>query len=265
MKRFIIACTLVYLSAFLANAQNNAKPIISGRDFKNATDLWESIGLGVINYQANVMYIYGKLYVTGAMPDSANHHLPTLTEAYLYPLYNQFKKNNGEFLPGYKSDIYLILNFTFQPVQIYKQLAAEMRPFAEMLTYNVDGKKHQGKLTILITDAKALDEITRIKESFLGLVGTMADLDKNIDTEKMPLIAVKLSELTDWKGFGNIPFDDFTKIRQVVEKAHAQNKKIVLTACPASKNIADLVKSAKIDFLDTPEDQQMARYFMEAN
>lgn len=263
MKKLIISFTLVYLSAFLANAQNNAKPIISARNFKNATDLWESIGQGIINYQADVMYIYGKLYITDAMPDSANHHLPTLTEAYLYPLYNQYKKNNREFLPGYKGDIYLILNFTFQPIQIYRQLATEMRPFAEMLTYNVEGIKHQGKLTILVNDPKSLEEINSIKPSFLGLVGSGADLDKNIDSEKMPLIAVKLEDLTSWKGFGNIPFEEFTKIRQFVEKAHAQNKKIILTNCPVSKNVADLVKSVKIDFLDTPEDQRMAKFFME--
>jgi hypothetical protein len=251
--------------AFTANAQNNAKPIISAHDFRKATDLWESVGLGVINYQADVMYIYGQLYVTDAMPDSANHHLPTLTEAYLYPLYNQFKKNNGEFLPGYQGDIYLILNFSCQPLRIYKQLAAEMRPFAEMLTYHLEGQQHQGKLTVLITDSKALAEISSIKQSFLGLVGTTADLYLHIDSEKMPLISIKLNELTDWKGFGNIPFDDFAKLRQLVEKVHAQNKKIVLTDCPASKNIADLVKSAKIDFVSTPDDQRMARYFLESN
>jgi hypothetical protein len=66
------------------------------------------------------MFIYGKIYVTQLMPDSANHELPTLTEAYLYPLYNQFKKNNSEIVPGYSGDVFLILNFTSVPVQIYK-------------------------------------------------------------------------------------------------------------------------------------------------
>ncbi len=250
-------------SAGLAYSQNNAKPIISSRDFSKSGDLWESIGQGVINYQADVMYIYGKLYVTPVMPDSANHHLPTLTEAYLYPLYNQYKKNNGQILPGYPGDIYLILNFTFQPIQIYKQLAADMRPFAEMLTYSADGKKHQGKLMILIKDSKILDQINGIKPSFLGLVGNLGDVDKNIDSSKMPVIEVSFDELTGWKGVGNIPFEDFTKIRTLAEKVHAQNKKISLVNCPASKNVADLVKSAKLDFVNTPEDARMAGFFTE--
>ncbi len=38
----------------------------------------------ILNFEADVMYIYGKLYVTDLMPDSANHKLPTLT----LPLYS---------------------------------------------------------------------------------------------------------------------------------------------------------------------------------
>ena len=109
-------------------SQKNAKPIISSHNFNNKTELWESIGNGILNYQADVMYIYGKLYVTPTIPDSAGHKLPTLTDAYLYPLYNQFKKNKGEILPGYSGDVCLILNFTTQPLQVYKQLATEVRP-----------------------------------------------------------------------------------------------------------------------------------------
>ena len=260
MKKIFIIGIFTWFSVCFASAQNNAKPIISSRDFSQTSELWESIGRGIINYQADVMYIYGKLYVTPVMPDSANHKLPTLTEAYLYPLYNQYKKNNGEILPGYVGDIYLILNFTFQPIQIYRQLAAEMRPFAEMLTYTSEGKKHQGKLTILIKEKNQLEQINSIKPSFLSLVGNLSDVDKNIDSAKMPLIEVSFDELTSWKGIGNIAFEDFTKIRNLVDKVHAQNKKISFVNCPASKNMADLIKTAKLDFVNTPDDVRMADF-----
>ena len=133
MKKALFIGILAVLIIQMAYSQKNAKPIISSRNFINSSELWESIGLGIFNYQADVMYIYGKLYVTPLMPDNANHKLPTLTEAYLFPLYSQFKKNNREILPGYSGDIFLILNFTSQPVQIYKQLANEMLPFSEMI------------------------------------------------------------------------------------------------------------------------------------
>ena len=261
MKKALLFSVLVVFTIQLSFSQKNAKPIISSHNFSGQTELWESIGIGILNYQADVMYIYGKLYVTPLMPDSAKHKLPTLTEAYLYPLYNQFKKNNGEIIPGYSGDVFLILNFTAQPTQIYKQLAIEMRPFSDMLTYKVDGTEHQGKLRILIKDKTQLEKINNIKPSFLGLVGNLSDIDQNIDTNKMPLIEVDFNELTAWKGTGNIPFEDFTKIKALVDKVHAQKKKISIANCPSYKTVADLIQTSKADFMTTPEATRMAGFF----
>lgn len=261
MKKTLLFGILILFSIQWSFSQKNAKPIISSHNFSSQSELWESIGSGIFNYQADVMYIYGKLYVTALMPDSAKHQLPTLTEAYLYPLYNQFKKNNGEIIPGYSGDIFLILNFAAQPTQIYKQLAIEMRLFSDMLTYRADGTEHKGKLRILIKDKAQLEKINSIKPSFLGLVGGLSNIDKNIDSIEMPLIEVDFSELTAWKGIGNIPFEDFTKIKALVAKVHAQNKKITIANCPSYQTVAEVIQTSKADFITTSEESRMAGFF----
>lgn len=261
MKTYVFIGILVILSIQFSSAQKNAKPIISSQNFTSNNELWESIGYGIINFQADVMYIYGKLFVTDLMPDSANHKLPTLTDAYLYPLYNQFKKNNGEILPGFPEDIFLILKLSNQPVQIYKELASEMRPFSDILSFKINGTEHKGKLKILIDNTDYLDKINSIKPSFLSLVGNLSDIDKNIDSEKMPLIEVEFSQITSWKGVGTIPFDDFVKFKDIVAKVHAQKKKISISNCPSSKTIAELIQSSKADFINTREATRMAGFF----
>lgn len=248
----------------IASAQKNIKPIINSHNLLNKNELWESIGNGVINFEADVMYIYGKNFVTAVMPDSAGHKLPTLSDAYLYPLYNQFKKNNGEIIPGFQGDVFLILNFAFQPTQIYKQLATEMRSFQEMLTYKIDGTAHKGKLRILTKDKAALEKINTIKQSFLGLVGYLSDVDKNVDSEKMPIIELNLSELTNWKGTGNIPFEDFVKIKETVSRIHAQKKKVSLNNCPINKTVADLIQTSGIDYIVTNDADKMSMFFAPA-
>jgi len=261
MKKAVLLGSLLMLLAQFSVAQKVAKPVISSQNFADKTGLWESIGNGVYNFQADVMYIYGKLFVTPLMPDSASHKLPTLTDAYLYPLYNQFKKNNGEIIPGYSTDVYLILNFTAQPIQIYKQLATEMRPFSDMLTYKIDNNEHKGKLRILIKDKAQLDKINAIKPSFLGLVGGLADVEKKLDSFQMPIIEVDFNELTSWKGTGTIPFDDFVKIKDLVAKVHAQNKKLSITNCPAYKTVADMIQSSQADFMNTSDIGRVAAFF----
>ncbi len=242
-------------------AQKNVKPLISAHNFESQTDLWDALGKGIFNYQADVMYIYGKNYVTPVMPDSAGHKLPTLSDAYLYPLYNQFKKNNGEIIAGYSGEIYLILNLTAQPIQVYRQLALDMRPFMDMLTYTADGKKHPGKVRILIKDKQQLDAINNIKPGFLGLVGNSSDIEKNANPEQMPVIEVDFAEVTAWKGTGNIPFEDFTKFKDLVSKAHANNQKISITNCPPYKPVAELIQAIKADFMNSADAIQMAGYF----
>lgn len=261
MKKAVLLLVFALGLFLLSNAQKNAKPVISSHNFEGSADLWESIGKGIFNYQADVMYIYGKIFVTPLMPDSAGHQLPTLTDAYLYPLYNQFKKNNGEIIPGYSGDIFLILNLTSQPVQVFKQLANEMRPFMDMLTYKNADSEHRGKLRILIKDKEQLQTINNIKPGFLGIVGNLSDVDKNADSVQMPLIEIDFNEITNWKGTGNIPFEDYVKIKDMVAKIHAQNKKISLINCPSYQQVADLIKTAKVDFLSTPDAIKMAGFF----
>lgn len=258
-KTFCILLLMISYGVF-AQAPKTAKPVISARNFGNQSDLWNELGKGIYNYQADVMYIYGKNYVTALMPDSANHRLPTLSDAYLYPLYNQFKKNNGEIVAGYQGDIYLIVNIAANPIQVYKQLVLDMKPFMDMLSYSLEGKKHAGKLRILVKNKQQLDAINAIKPSFLGLVGNKKDIGKTTNPEQMPVIEIDFSEITSWKGTGNIPFEDFTKFKDIVAKVHANGQKISIANCPPYKTVAELIQSIKADFVNTPDAVQMAGY-----
>jgi len=51
------------------------------------------------------------------------------------------------------------------------------------------------------------------------------------------------------------------KIKELVAKVHAQNKKISISNCPANKTVADLIQTSKADFINTPEANQMAGFF----
>lgn len=261
MKKALFIGIYLVFTIQLAYSQKNTKPIITSHNFGGKTEFWESIGNGVLNFQADVMYIYGKIYVTPMMPDSAGHKLPTLTEAYLYPIYSQFKKNNGEIIPGHSGDVFLILNITSQPVQVYKQLAIEMRPFSDMLTFKTEETQHQGKLRILIKDKSQFEQINSIKPSFLGLVGDLSDIDKKTDSNVMPLIEVNFRELTNWKGIGNIPFEDFVKIKALISSVHAQNKKISISNCPSYKTVADLILTSMADYVNTSDASKMSGFF----
>jgi hypothetical protein len=77
----------------------------------------------------------------------------------------------------------------------------------------------------------------------------------------MPLIEVDFNEITNWKGTGNIPFEDFMKFKDIVAKVHSQNKQLSIGNCPANKVVADVVQTSKADFINTDEATKMAVFF----
>jgi hypothetical protein len=91
-------------------------------------------------------------------------------------------------------------------------------------------------------------------------VGNLSDIDKNVDSYKMPLIEVDFDQITTWKGTGNIPFEDFMKIKDLVAKVHSQNKKISTTNCPSNKAVIDLMQTSKVDFINTSEPSRITGF-----
>ena len=69
------------------------------------------------------------------------------------------------------------------------------------------------------------------------------------------------NESTNWKGTGNIPFEDFTKIKALIDKVHLQKKKISIANCPSYKTVADLIQTSKADFMTTSEATRVAGFF----
>jgi uncharacterized membrane-anchored protein len=51
------------------------------------------------------------------------------------------------------------------------------------------------------------------------------------------------------------------KIKEIVAKVHAGNKKISIINCRSNKSIADLIQTSKADFINTSEVMRMAGFF----
>jgi len=260
MKRFALVFVL-FLFAGNVFAQKKVKPIIADQNFYKQNDIWEAIGFGVLNFEADLMYIYGRNYVTHSMPDSIDHQFPTFVNSYLYPLFNQFKKNKGEIYPGCKSEIFLIVNFVSTPLQVYNKLISDLAPFKEMISYQKDGNMLQGKLRILINNPDFYDKLKSKQNTYFGLVGKVEDLEKNIDSELMPLIELDFTKITSWNGAGNIPYEDFVKLKNLVNKVHEQEKKLCIFNCPDEKSLIELFNKTHVDFIKVQNFRDFADKF----
>jgi hypothetical protein len=233
--------------------------VLCTQNAENSSEVWEILSLGVHQFEADVMPIYGELYVTPTMPDSANHVKPTLRDAYLLPLFNQFKKNNGNIIPRHTDISYLILDIGYEPHTVIRLLRQQLRTMQDMLVFKADGKWHPGKLQILIKAPIA--ELSNQEQLILtGVAGSGSNLSSDLPVEVMPLIELPFSDLTTWNGIGNIAFEEYLSVKKKVAEIHQLGRKVYVSKCPTSDGVWDMLQKAEVDFIGTNHVEELVQY-----
>lgn len=263
-KLFIVAVFFLLVGRISVEAQVQLMPnLVSTQEFETEKDIWSTFTQGVVHYEAHIMYIYGEVYVTSHMPDSAKHTKPTLRSTYLLPIYSQYKKNQGKVHPNFDDEMYLFLNIKYDARKTYQKIWEQLSPYNEMLTYRVGPQWHEGKLKIIFVGNAPMRMFQQERVSFAAAQGTVDDLDKNYDNKIMPLIGLDFQEDFTWKGVGKMPFDEYKNFKDIVQKAHKQGKKVRVYNTPEEEAIWDVLYTAGVDMISSSEPAAFQK-FMES-
>lgn len=258
IKIFLLLTTFTRL----IQAQELPTRIISSDNMTSKEEIWNLLGLGISNFEVDLMYIYGDLFVTSTMPDSANHLTPTLSDAYLFPLFSNFKKNGNSLANGDSRESFILLNIHNEFKKTNKTLKAIISPLRDLISYD-NGSWHEGKIRFLVKNKDFENEITRDGFTCIGLVGNKLDIESELDSHQMPLIELDFNELTNWSGVGNIPFPDYVKIKELVNKVHQKNRKLSIINCPTHKTAWEALASSKVDFINTNDPLNVSNFLNE--
>jgi len=237
--------------------------VISSEDLKSKEDIWNMLGIGVSNFEVDLMYIYGELFVTATMPDSANHTIPTFSDAYLFPLYSILKKNGNSIINGDSRESYILLNIHNDFKKTNFKLKSIVGPYKDLVTYKNGDIWHEGQIRFLIRDKNLQDEISKDGYSCIGWVGGKNDMESNLDSHQMPLIELNFEDITTWSGAGNIPFPDFVKIKELVNKIHQKGRRLSIINCPNHKTAWDVLVTSNVDFINTNDPVNVGNFINE--
>lgn len=253
MKKILFSSLIfLFLGNIMVFGQVEIMPnLVLTKVFETEKDMWPTFTQGVVHYEADIMYIYGEVYVTEHMPDSANHNLPTLRNTYLMPIYSQYKKNQGKVHPNFDEEMYLFLNIKFDPRKTYQKIWEQVSPYHEMLTYRVGPQWHDGKLKVIFVGNAPMRTFQQERVSFAAAQGTVDDLAKNYDNKIMPLIGIDFEDEIEWNGVGKMPFDEYKKFKDVVQEAHKQGKKVRVYNLPEEENVWDVMHTAGVDMISS--------------
>jgi hypothetical protein len=260
-KHIYWAILFLFVGLIKVNAQVQVMPnMVLTQEFFSEKDIYSTFTQGVVHYEAQIMFIYGEVYVTSQMPDSAKHTMPTFRSAYLMPIYSQYKKNGGKIRENFDDEMYLFLNIKFDPKKTYLKLWEQLSPYNEILTYRMGPQWHEGKLRIVFTGNAPMRVLQQERISFAAVQGTVSDLSKNYDSKIMPIIGIDFQNDISWNGVGKMPFDEFVKFKEIVRKSHEQGKKVRVYNCPDEENIWDVLLKSGVDLINATNATSFSKF-----
>lgn len=260
MKKFFLFFALNVM-VICATAQTPLmQNLVCSKSFETAKDIYSTFTQGVVHYEAEIMYIYGEVYVAKTMPDSATHSLPTFRSAYLMPIYSQYKKNQGKVHPEYDDEMYLFLHIKYDPKKTYHKIWEQLSPYNEILTYRKGNVWQEGKLKIIFVGDAPMKMFQQERVGFASAQGTIADIDKEYDNKIMPLIGIDFEKDLDWNGVGKMPFDQFLKFKETIKKVHDQGKKVRVYNCPEDENIWEVMLTSGIDMISASDAERFSKF-----
>jgi hypothetical protein len=237
----------------------------SHNDYDQKVPLVAALNHGFTSIEADVLYIYGKLFVGHNMPDKKRHSLKTLTKQYLKPLYKIYKKNGGEIYKGYEGDFYLWIDIKFEAEKSYKALREVLYPYRAMLNYYENGVFHKGKITVILSGERPFKALLNDSLQLMTLDGRPSDLKKNYPSTLMPFISENAGKVCKVKSMEEVGAKEIARIYEFSEKAQAQNKKTRLWATPEDEEVWKVLQKAGISLINTDDLGRLKRYLLLEN
>lgn len=250
MKKAALSFFIALLLCFAASAQHKSE-VVSSINFKNNKEIWNMFTKDIVNFKVDVMYIYGELYVGKYMPDSINHKLPTLRDAYLFPLFSRYKKLGNKLYKDYEKEVFLFIDLNYEGKKTFRRLWQQLLPYRKMLSYRIGQNWTKGKLKIILSGNAPKVLLEKMHSSYVAFEGAFTQTDMKKDSNLVPVIGVDFREVIDWNGMGNIPFSDFVKFQIIAAKVHDNGKKLHVYNIPDQKSVWEVLNRNGVDLIST--------------
>jgi hypothetical protein len=232
-------------------------------DYEQSRPLWDALDHGFTSVEADVYAKNDTLYVSHNRPAFWNPD-KSLENLYLRPLAERIRQNGGKVYPNYNGPVYLMIDFKTGADSTYKALEKVLQKYRSILTSCKGNRCQPGAVTVFISGNRPIETLKKAKERLAGIDGRPADLGKGFSRELMPVVSDSYSNQLSWWGQGPMPEEQSQKLRQLVQRVHAEGKKLRLWACPEDPAVWTKLREAGADFLSTDQ-LELVRDFLLTN
>ncbi len=221
-------------------------------DYQQSRPLWDALDNGFASVEADVHLMSDTLYVAHDHPTIKNA-AATLENLYLKPLAERIRQNGGQVFANYKGPFYLMIDAKTGADSTYLALTRLLKRYRSLLTIGSRSKTQTGIITVVLTGNRPIQTIINDKERLLSIDGRPDDLGKEYSPAVMPIISDAYQNQLHWRGKGDIPADELSKLRQLADKVHKEGRKLRFWATPEDPLVWTRLREAGVDFISTDQ------------
>lgn len=267
MYRTPILVLTLFFCCFSTNLRAQA-PLINAHahnDYEHERPLLDALDQGFISVEADVWYIDGEWYVYHDKPAEPNPER-TLWNLYLKPLKDRVEANEGWVYKGHELTFYLMIDIKSGSELAYKHLMDNMIVLRDYIFQVHYGEpENQKPIHVFLSGNRPVDKVLGAPQVVMGLDGRPGDLGKDIPAEMMPVVSDNYWKFSTWRGIGTMKEEDQQNIRALVEKAHAEGKKVRLWAHPDNEKTWQTLIDLGVDLINTDRLKAFSEFMRSKN
>jgi hypothetical protein len=253
---FLFGFTILISSQLYAQHRNAH----AHNDYEHKRPLFDALENGFTSFEADIHLINGELIVAHDYPTEIDTSR-TLATLYLDPMLKLSTENSGRIYKGYPHQVYLLIDIKSEANETWQKLRKELENYEQILSRI----GQERAIKIIISGNRPIDLILKETNPPAFLDGRPADLEKRIPSEKMPWISENYFKVIGSFNMG-MPTDlQLIKIKTLVEKAHAENKKVRLWASPDKREIWEALLTCGVDFINADDLEGLQEFLTEHN
>jgi len=258
-----LVCLFVVLMAVAGTAQAEDPVFLprahSHNDYMRPHPLLDALNAGFCSVEADIYLVNGELLV--AHDRDKVKPGGTLQKMYLDPLRERAKQNSGRIYPNGPSVI-LLIDFKESPAILWPALRDVLQQYEDMLTVFTDETVDERAVTVIISGTSPRAQLKQEPRRLAAIDGRLPDLANPPSPKLVPLVSNSWTPVFKWMGTGPMPEAERAKLKEYIDKAHANGQKIRFWGAPNRLEVWEEFYTLGIDLLNADNPAQMREFLV---
>lgn len=248
LKILFGVCTM--LTPLVGSAQ--VEPLINAHahnDYWHFRPLKQALNNGFMSVEADVHLLKGDLLV--AHERFFTKKKKSVWRKYLEPLYEKARQNNFESVyPDGPKEFILYIDIKEGCPDLLDTLISQLKRVEEMLTVWENGEKKTGAVSVIVGACGREKEWLEVPKRYFYFDSGMGGIGSEYGPDVIPRVSTNLKSVISWRGRGEISKEEREKLKTLVDKAHADGRKVRFWAGTNKKKVWHELINAGADWIN---------------